>query len=90
MSIANRESENIIYKHFDGPRHHCLQDVSIQLIDKVNSREKLVERESQWAYRLRSLRPEGLNDSDVFFLSKSGSTETNVAHKIKVYCTFLT
>lgn len=89
MSIANRESQDIIYNYFHGPRHHCLQDVSIQLIDKVNGREKLVERESQWAYRLRSLRPEGLNDSDVFFLSKSGSTETNVVHKIKVYFTFL-
>ena len=72
MSIANRESEDIIYNYFHGPRHHCLQDVSIQLIDKVNSREKLVQRESQWAYRLRSLRPEGLNDSNVFFSVKIG------------------
>lgn len=64
MSIANRERDDIIYRHFHGPVHHGLQDASIQLLDKFNDWEILIEREGQWVYRLRSLRPEQLNDSN--------------------------
>lgn len=77
MSIANRESDDNFYRHFHGPGHHGLQDATIQLFDKFNDWEILIEREGQWVYRLRSLRPEQLNDSNFF----------SVVHKIKVYCT---
>ena len=39
----------------------------MQLIDRVNAKEDLVAREGQWAYRLRTLKPNGLNESDFFF-----------------------
>lgn len=52
--------------------HHGLQDVSIQLIDKVNAKDDLLAKEGQWAYRLRSLKPDGLNESDFFFSQNRG------------------
>ena len=72
MSAANKESDDLVYRHFYGPGHHGLQDVSIQLIDKVNAREDLLAKEGQWAYRLRSLQPDGLNESDFFFSQNKG------------------
>ena len=77
MSAANRESDDLIYKHFYGPGHHGLQDVSIQLIDKVNAREDLLAKEGQWAYRLRSLKPDGLNESDFYFSQNKGERIRN-------------
>ena len=44
----------------------------IQLIDQVNGEEQLREKEGQWAYRLKTLVPNGLNDNDFFFLRKTG------------------
>ena len=38
----------------------------IQLIDRVNGEEQLREKEGQWAYRLNTLDPHGLNDNDFF------------------------
>ena len=34
MSAVNKESEDLVYRHFYGHRHHGLQDVSMTLIDK--------------------------------------------------------
>ena len=42
--------------------------MSIQLIERVNGEEQLREKEGQWAYRLNTLDPHGLNDNDFFFL----------------------
>ena len=67
MSAADRDSDDCVYRHFYDPGHHGLVDVSVKLIDKVNDKDRLIEKEGQWAYRLRSLKPEGLNDSDFFF-----------------------
>ena len=36
-------------------------------IDKVNDKDVLLAREGQWVYRLRSLKPDRLNESDFFF-----------------------
>ena len=66
MSAADRIRDDFIYRHFYGPGHHGLVDVNLKLIDKVNVKERLIEKEGQWAYRLRSLTPEGLNDSNFF------------------------
>ena len=54
-----------------------LRDVEIHLIDKVNAKEDLVAKEGQWAYRLRSLRPQGLNESDFFFSQNRGERVRN-------------
>ena len=67
MSAANKDKDDTIYKHFHSDGHHGIQDVQIHLIDKVNAKEDLIAKEGQWAYRLRSVRPEGLNESDFFF-----------------------
>ena len=53
--------------HFHGPGHNGLRDVSVQIIDKVHNNEKLFIKEGEWAYRLQTLKPEGLNDSDFFY-----------------------
>ena len=62
-----KDKDDAIYKHFHSDGHHELLDVEIHLIDKVNAKEDLIAKEGQWAYRLRSLRPQGLNESDFFF-----------------------
>ena len=36
--------------------------VKIQLIDRVNGEQQLREKEGQWAYRLNTLDPNGLNN----------------------------
>ena len=51
----------------DGPGHNGLYDISVQLIDKVNSERDLLDKEGQWAYRLKCLKPHGLNESDFFY-----------------------
>lgn len=77
MSAANKDRDDTIYKHFHSDGHHGLQDVEIHLIDKVNSKEDLIAKEGQWAYRLRSVRPEGLNESDFFFSQNRGERTRN-------------
>ena len=72
MSALNKESDDLIYKHFYSHKHHGLQDISIQLIDEVNAKDDLLAKEGQWAYWLRSLKPDGLNESDFFFSRNRG------------------
>ena len=53
-------------------RLHGLSDVRVQFIDKVNDKDDLLAKEGQWVYRLRSLKPDGLNESDFFFGHNKG------------------
>ena len=63
---------------FLGPGHHGLEDVSIQLIDRVSGEESaLRDKEGQWAYRLNCIQPQGLNISD-FFYNQNRSTRSRV------------
>ena len=39
----------------------------IDLIDRVSDESALLDKEGQWAYRLRCIKPQGLNGSDFFF-----------------------
>ena len=66
-SNIDKESDDFVYKHFHGPGHHGLRDVSVQIIDKVHNNEKLFIKQGEWAYRLQTLKPECLNDSDFFY-----------------------
>ena len=70
LTAENRVKDDIIYKHFNQPDHRGLKDVRIQLVDKVSNERSLREREAQWAYRLRTIYPSGLN-SDDFFCSRN-------------------
>ena len=70
LTAENRVKDDIIYKHFNQPDHRGLKDVRIQLVDKGSNERSLREREAQWAYRLRTIYPSGLN-SDDFFCSRN-------------------
>ena len=67
MSAVDKESDGLVYRHFYSHGYHGLPDVSIQLIDKVIDNDDLLANEEHWVYRLRSLKPDGLNESDFLF-----------------------
>ena len=50
----------------------CVCYVSIKFIDNVPHESKLLDKEGQWAYRLKSIRPQGLNNND-FFVNQTRS-----------------
>ena len=77
MSAANKGKEVTIYKHFHSDEHQGLRDIEVHLIDKVNEKDNLLAKEGQWAYRLFSVRPEGLNESDYFFSQNRGERTCN-------------
>ena len=64
------------HNHFNNHKSSGLSDVKIQLIDQVNDEEQLRENEGQWAYRLKTLVPNGLNDNDFFFVQNRRSRRT--------------
>ena len=57
LNEAERKKNDLLYKHFWSEGHRGLRDLSVQLIaiDRVNSEEELRDKESQWAYRLKSV-----------------------------------
>ena len=57
--------------------HQGLQDLNVQLIDRANKKENLIDKEGQWTYRLRSLRPSGLNESNFFYSQNRGERIRN-------------
>ena len=73
LSLDDKSRDDLIYQHFCGPAHNGIEDVSIQLIDQVNNDNDLLDREGQWAYRLKSVKPHGLNESDFFFSQNKSS-----------------
>ena len=70
LSADSKAKDDIVYKHFNQSDHNGLDEVRIQLIDKCSGEQQLREREAQWAYRPRSIYPQGLN-SDDFFCSRN-------------------
>ena len=78
LSFEGRNKDYLLYRHFFGPGHHGLEDVSVQLIDQVSREESaLRDKEGQWAYRLNSIQPQGLNISDSFY-SQNRATRSHV------------
>ena len=77
MSAANKGKDDTIYKHFHSDEQQGLRDIEVHLIDKVNEKDNLLAKEGQWAYRLRSVRPEGLNESGFFFSQNRGEGTRN-------------
>ena len=39
LAVEGRDKDYLVYRHFSGPGHHGLEDVSIQLIDRVSAEE---------------------------------------------------
>jgi len=70
LPVSEKVKDDLIYQHFHCDNHLGLNNVMVQLIDKCNSEAQLREREGQWAYRLKSIYPRGLN-SDDFFCSRN-------------------
>ena len=67
LSPDERLKDDLIYQHFHSAGHHGLEDLSVQLIDRVNNEKDLLDKEGQWAYRLKCIKPQGLNENDFFF-----------------------
>ena len=68
MAATSKDKDDAIYKHFHSDEHQRLRDIEVHLIDIVNAKDNLLAKEGQWVYRLRSVRPEGLNN---FFFSQN-------------------
>ena len=73
LSLEDKSRDDLIYQHFHGPAHNGIKDLDIQLIDQVNSERDLLDKEGQWAYRLKNVKPHGLNESDFFFSQNKSS-----------------
>lgn len=67
FSMANRAKDDKIYQHFHS-ENHCGLDVSVMIIDKCNTEHSLREKEAQWAYRLNTISPKGLNVEEYVYL----------------------
>lgn len=76
LGQAEKEADDLLYRHFCSEGHSGLSDERIQLIDRVTGEEQLREKEGQWAYRLKTLDPDGLNDNDFFFVQNRRSRRT--------------
>ena len=76
LTQAEKRADDLLYRHFCGEGHNGLSDVKIQLIDRVNGEQQLREKEGQWAYKLNTLDPNGLNDNDFFFVQNRRSRRT--------------
>ena len=68
LDQAQRDQDDLLYRHFWSDGHNGLHDMKIQLIDRVNKIEDLRDKEGQWAYRLNTLSPYGLNTDDFFWV----------------------
>ena len=66
LSASNKALDDLVYKHFNQRDHKGEDDLRVQLIDKCASELVLREREAQWAYRLKTISPLGLNSDDFF------------------------
>ena len=67
-SRAYKDMDDPLYKHFCSAGHQGVKDVEVTLIDRVNGNEcDLREKEGQWAYRLKTLTPDGLNTNDSLY-----------------------
>ena len=73
LSLDDKSRDDLIYQHFNGQTHNGIKDLDIQLIDQVNDERDLLDREGQWAYRLKCVKPHGLNESDFFFSQNKSS-----------------
>ena len=67
LSKNDKKKNDLVYRHFYTRGHHGLRDLEIKLIDRVSNDSDLIDKEGQWAYKLRGFRPHGLNESDFFF-----------------------
>ena len=65
--------DDLLYRHFWREGHNGMADIKVQIIDRVNRKDELRDKEGQWAYRLNTLSPYGLNDNDFFYVQNRRS-----------------
>ena len=66
LGVEQREADDIIYRHFNSSQHDGIESMIVQIIDQVNDEKELRNKEGQWAYKLKTLVPNGLNVDDFF------------------------
>ena len=76
-SDSDKDKDDLIYKHFCSEGYHGVSDIEVMLIDRVFGQERLRDKESQRAYRLRTVAPDGLNSNDFFIRSGGRACEIN-------------
>ena len=64
LTEEEKTRDDLIYRHCNGTGHLGFDHVKVQIIDGCASEERLREREAQWAYRIKSIAPQGLNVKD--------------------------
>ena len=42
LAVEGRDKDDLVYRHFSGPGHHGLEDVSVQLIGRVSGEESVL------------------------------------------------
>ena len=60
LSGNDKKKDDLVYRHFYTQGHNGLKDLEIKLIDRVSNDSDLIDKEGQWAYKLRCFRPHGL------------------------------
>ena len=73
LSVNDRSRNDLAYLNFHDPAQNGIEDLVIQLIDQVNNERDVLDREGQWAHRLQSVKPQGLNESNFFFSQNESS-----------------
>ena len=92
LDQVQRDQDDLLYRHFWSEEHGGLKDLKIQLIDRVNKREELRDREGQWTYRLNTLSHYGLNNDDFSGYKTSTRGESEIVKSalfLIVYIIFL-
>ena len=64
LAEEEKTRDDLIYRHFNGTGHLRLDRVKLQIINGCASEERLREREAQWAYKIKSIAPQGLDVED--------------------------
>ena len=76
-SDSAMDKNDLIYKHFSSEGHHGVSDIEVMLLDRVFVEEQLRDKEGQWAYRLRTVAPDGRNSNDFFYSQNRRSRARN-------------
>ena len=47
LPVNERSRDDLMYQHFHSPGHDALEDLSVQIIDKVNNERDLLDKDGQ-------------------------------------------
>lgn len=58
VRLSVEYGERDLFKHYNSPGHHELNDISVQVIDRMTYKQALQDQEGQWTYRLHTIGPQ--------------------------------